>query len=159
MKTCVFAGTFDPITNGHVFVINKCLEAFDKVVIAVGVNVDKTPTFTLQERMEMIKLAFNGQTRVEVKEFSGMLVDFMRENEIKINVRGLRDERDYQYETTMAQYNLDLYPDLVTLYMPTPLSLSHVSSSAMRNIIKNGGDISLYVPKEVATKIKNIKNI
>lgn len=159
MKTCVFAGTFDPITNGHVFVINKCLEAFDKVVIAVGVNVDKTPAFSVSERVKMIKLAFDGQERVEVKEFNGMLVEFMRENNIKINVRGLRDERDYLYETTMAQYNLDMYPELITMYVPTPLSLSHVSSSAMRNIIKNGGDLSQYVPNEVVKFIKTTKKI
>lgn len=159
MKTCVFAGTFDPITNGHLYVISKCLKAFDKVVIAVGVNVDKTPAFTIDERVKMIKLALEGQDGIEIKEFSGMLVDFMRENGIKINVRGLRDQHDYQYETTMAQYNLDMYPDLITLYMPTPLSLSHVSSTAIRNIIKNGGDLSLYLPEAVASFIRQSKKL
>ena len=157
MKTCVFAGTFDPITNGHVFVINKCLEAFDKVVVAVGVNVDKTPAFSVEQRMEMIRRAFCNNKNVEVKSFSGMLVDFMRENQIKINVRGLRNQEDYCYETTMAQYNLDMYEDLITMYIPTPLSLAHVSSSTMRNILKNGGDLSIYVPEAVDTYIKELK--
>ena len=146
MKTCVFAGTFDPVTKGHQFVIEKCLETFDKVVVAVGKNVDKKPTFSLEERVEFIKAAFSGNDRVEVATFDGMLVDFMKERKIIHTVRGIRDVDDYKYETTMARYNTDMYPEVITLYIPTPTDLTYISSSAIRNIIGLKSDFSGYVP-------------
>lgn len=155
MKTCVFAGTFDPITNGHKFVIDKCLEMFDKVFVAVGVNVDKKPMFSLEQRLEMIALTYKCDERVVIKQFDGMLVDFMKENEILVNVRGIRDQDDYKYETTMERYNRDMYGDIITVYIPTPKELVHVSSSAMRNIIGLKGDLSGYVPSAVSEYIKN----
>ena len=148
MKSCVFAGTFDPFTNGHAFVVEKCLETFDKVVVAVGVNVDKKPLFNLNERMEIIKAVYKTNKNVEVCSFDGMLVDFMKERDIKFTVRGLRDSDDYKYETTMARYNQDMWKDVVTLFIPTPPELCYVSSSAMRNIIGIGSSFSEYVPKE-----------
>ena len=146
MKTCVFAGTFDPITKGHEYVIEKCLETFDKVVVAVGVNVDKKPMFTLEERTAFIKAAFKDNERVEVATFDGMLVDFMKKKGIIHTVRGLRDESDYKYETTMARFNVDMYPEVITLYIPTPVDLTYISSSAIRNVINLRADISSYVP-------------
>ncbi len=157
MKVCVFAGTFDPITKGHEFVIEKCLEMFDKVVVALGVNQDKTPMFSLEQRKQMISLAFSGEKRVEVKEFSGMLTDFMRENGIKINVRGIRNQDDYKYETTMERFNRDMYSDMITLYIPTPNDLVYVSSTAIRNILTMGADASGYLPQAVCDYIKTIQ--
>ena len=156
MKTCVFAGTFDPFTLGHEYVVNKCLEIFDKVIIAVGVNVTKRPFFTEEERVKIIKTAFDGNDKIEVVTYTGMLVDFMRDNGVKVTVRGIRNDEDYKYETTMAQYNQDMYSECVTLYIPTPLSLAHVSSSAMRNIISLKGDISAYVPQKSVDLINEI---
>jgi pantetheine-phosphate adenylyltransferase len=156
MKTCVFAGTFDPFTKGHEYVVNKCLDIFDKVVIAVGVNVSKQPYFDLEERIEIIKNIFNGNDKIEICSYSGMLVDFMRDKGVVTTVRGIRNQDDYKYETTMAQYNQDMYPECITLYIPTPLSLAHVSSSAMRNIISLKGDISPYVPKNSVELINKI---
>lgn len=160
MKKCVFAGTFDPITNGHSYVVDKCLEMFDQVVIAVGVNVDKTPAFTLEQRIKMIKSVYGDNDKILVKSFSGMLVDFMKENDILINVRGIRDQDDYKYETTMARYNKDMYPKIITVFIPTPAELTYVSSSAVRNIINLKSDFSAYVPKpvlEIANKIIKAK--
>ena len=157
MKQCVFAGTFDPLTKGHEFVIEKCLEMFDKVVVALGVNQDKTPMFLLEDRKQMILNTFANEKRVEVKEFNGMLTDFMKENGIKINVRGIRNQDDYKYETTMERYNSDMYKDMITLYIPTPKELVHVSSSAIRNILNMGADASEYLPKTVVDYIKTIK--
>ena len=156
MKTCVFAGTFDPFTQGHEYVVNKCLDIFDKVIIAVGVNVSKQPYFDLEERIEIIKNTFNGNDKIEICSYSGMLVDFMRDKGVVTTVRGIRNQDDYKYETTMAQYNQDMYPECITLYIPTPLSLAHVSSSAMRNIISLKGDISPYVPKNSVELINKI---
>ena len=158
MKTCVFAGTFDPITNGHVFVIEKCLQIFDKVVIALGVNQDKKPLFSLEDRKAMISLAFKGEKRIEIAQFDGMLVDFMKKNDILVNVRGIRDLDDYKYETTMERYNRDMFNEMTTIYIPTPKELVHVSSSAMRNILNIGGEILEYVPKSVCEFIKAKKS-
>ena len=154
MKVCVFAGTFDPFTKGHAFVVEKCLETFDKVVVAIGVNTEKKPMFSLEERKQMISLAFNGEDRVEVVSFSGMLTDFMKKNGIKVNVRGIRDIDDYKYETTMERYNRDMYPEMTTIYIPTPKELVHISSSAMRNILDLKGDASEYLPSGVLEFIK-----
>ena len=120
MKVCVFAGTFDPITKGHAFVIEKCLETFDKVIVAVGVNVDKTPAFNLEQRVEMIKRAYKNEPRVIVETFSGMLVDFMKSKGVTFNVRGIRDVKDYEYETTMERYNRDMYPEINFIFRPHP---------------------------------------
>lgn len=154
MKTCVFAGTFDPFTTGHLYIANKCLDLFDKVIIAVGTNVDKKPLFKDSVRIEAIKSIFNGNDRVVVECFSGMLTDFMKKNNVSITVRGLRNQEDYNYENIMAQYNQDLFPEITTVYIPTPLSLCHVSSTAIRNIINSKGDFSSYVPKESLTILK-----
>ncbi len=158
MKVCVFAGTFDPITNGHVFVIDKCLEMFDKVIVVLGINQDKKPMFSLAQRKEMISLVYKNQPRVEVAEFNGMLVDFMKEKGVKINVRGIRDLDDYKYETTMERYNRDMYNKMITIYVPTPKELVHISSSAMRNILNIGGDASEYLPKQILQVIKAEKS-
>lgn len=156
MKKCVFAGTFDPITNGHAYVIEKCLAMYDEIVIAVGVNVDKRPTFDLNERIEMINSVYGSNPKITVQSFSGMLTDFMKENQILINVRGIRDQDDYKYETTMARYNKDMYPEIITVFMPTPAELTYVSSSAVRNIINLRADFSAYVPKPVWEIAKEI---
>lgn len=156
MKTCVFAGTFDPLTKGHEFVIRKCLEIFDKVVVAVGVNVDKKPMFSLSERTDMIKNTFLGDDRVVVQTFTGMLVDFMKESGVTVNVRGIRDLDDYKYETTMERYNRDMYPKMTTLYIPTPKELVHISSSAMRNILELKGNVDEYVPNAVEEYIDKL---
>ena len=154
MKVCVFAGTFDPFTKGHAFVVEKCLETFDKVVVAIGVNTEKKPMFSLEDRKQMISLALGGEDRVEVVSFSGMLTDFMKQNGIKVNVRGIRDIDDYKYETTMERYNRDMYPEMTTIYIPTPKELVHISSSAMRNILGLNGDASEYLSSGVLEFIK-----
>lgn len=157
MKKCVFAGTFDPLTKGHAFVIEKCASLFDQVVIAIGVNVDKNPMFSLSDRKKMIENTFKGVKNISVQTFSGMLVDFMKQNEITVNVRGIRDADDYKYELTMERFNRDMYSDMTTLFMPTPKELVHVSSSAIRNIIDLNGSIEEYVPKAVCDYISALK--
>ena len=156
MKTCVFAGTFDPFTNGHAYVVDKCLEVFDKVIVAVGVNVDKKPLFTDDERVQSIKEIYNGDDRVLVKKYSGMLVDFMRREGVKVTVRGIRNEDDYKYETTMARYNADMYPEVITIYVPAPTDLTYVSSSAIKNIIDLNGNFDKYVPEKAAAYLKSV---
>ncbi|MBE7087013.1 MAG: pantetheine-phosphate adenylyltransferase [Clostridiales bacterium] len=156
MKTCVFAGTFDPVTTGHEDMIIRCAKMYDKVVVAIGKNGEKLPFFTLEERVEILKSAFKDYKNVEIATFDGMLIDFMKERNIKINVRGLRNERDYTYETEMACYNQDYYPELITVYLPTPKNLTYVSSSAVRKIIAIGADVSEYIPSGAVKVVKEI---
>lgn len=154
MKTCVFAGTFDPFTNGHAYVVEKCLEMFDNVIIAVGVNVDKTPLFNEEQRVNAIKKIYSDESRVEVLTYDGMLADFMKQKGVKMTVRGIRNQDDYKYETTMAHYNQDMYPEIITVYIPTPVELTYVSSSAIRNILELNGEIKEYVPHAIADYLK-----
>ena len=156
MKTCVFAGTFDPVTTGHEDMINRCASMYDKVVVAVGNNSEKNPYFTIEERVQILKTAFSGYKNVEIATFDGLLIDFMKERGIKINVRGLRNERDYTYETEMACYNQDFYPELITVYLPTPKNLTYVSSSAVRKIIAIGADASEYIPRQAVELVKEL---
>ncbi len=156
MKTCVFAGTFDPFTTGHEYVVEKSLQLFDKVIIAVGVNNEKTPLFSLQERVKILKEIYNGDERVEIKEFSGLLVNFMKENGLNIYVRGVRNEEDYKYENTMHKFNIDFYKDLITVYIPTPNELEHVSSTSVKSIINMNAEFEKYVPKNSVNIIYQI---
>ncbi|MBQ7348901.1 MAG: pantetheine-phosphate adenylyltransferase [Clostridia bacterium] len=155
MKTCVFAGSFDPFTKGHAFVVDKCLEIFDKVIIAVGVNADKKPMLSEHKRISLIEKIYDDK-RVSVESFDGMLVDFMKKKGVKVTVRGIRNQDDYKYETTMASYNKDMYPEVITLYIPTPAELSYVSSSAIRNIIELNGNFDAYMPERGAEYLKEL---
>ena len=154
MKTCVFAGSFDPFTIGHQEVVDKCLEMFDGVIIAVLNNQDKNPMFSVEKRVEFINALYGNDKRVSVKCWNGLLVDFMRENGVTINVRGVRNADDYKYENNMTYFNSDMYPELITVYLPSKLSLSHVSSSAIRSLIKAGGDAKDYIPEKIYSLIK-----
>ncbi len=158
MKTCVFAGTFDPFTTGHEYVVEKSLKLFDKVVIAVGVNNEKSPLFSLDERLKILKTIYADNPMVEVKEFNGLLVEFMKENGYEIYVRGVRNEEDYKYENNMHKFNLDFYSDLITVYIPTPNQLEHVSSSAVKSIIKMRVGYERYLPEKSISVIKEILN-
>ncbi len=154
MKECVFAGTFDPFTIGHYEVVEKCLKMYDKVVVAVLNNHDKTPMFTADDRVNLIKKIYKDNEKVVVKQSDGLLVDFMRENDIKINVRGIRNAEDFKYENNMVYFNQEMYPDLITVYIPASLSKTHVSSTAIRSLIKAKGDVSQYVPESIREDIK-----
>lgn len=154
MKNCVFAGTFDPFTVGHKDVVEKCLKMFDGVVIAVMNNHDKQPLFTADERVGFIKKIYGGDPRVTVEHSDGLLVDFMKERGITVNVRGIRNAEDFKYETNMFYYNQDMYKDLITVYLPASLNRLHVSSTAIRSLIKAKADIAAYVPEEISEDIK-----
>ena len=147
MRTCVFAGTFDPITKGHEKVVKTCLSLFDEVVVAVGVNAGKTPLFSREERVELVKKTFDGIKGVKVATFDGLLVDFMRANGYEINVRGVRNVDDYKYETEMFNYNTDMYPELKTVYVPATSDSVYISSSALRSLYRAGGDLGMYLPE------------
>lgn len=153
-KVCIYPGSFDPMTLGHVDIIRRACSLFDKVIVAVLHNPAKKGCFTVEERMGMIRVACAGLPQVEVKAFDGLLVDAVKKTGAHAVVRGLRAISDFESEKTMAQLNAELLPGMETLFMMTKPEHSHVSASAVREIASFGGDFSQYVPACNVEKIR-----
>lgn len=153
MKKCVFAGTFDPPTVGHEDIVKKCLNLFDEVVVALLVNPEKKQLFSEEDRLRLLRAAFGGYARVRVVRYSGMLVDLMRQEGSRIYVRGLRNPSDYEYESAMDYVNTELYPDLITVYLPTRREHLAVSSGNVRQLLSFGRDVSGYLPLPIREQV------
>ncbi len=156
MKTCLFAGTFDPFTIGHLQVVNKALETFEKVVIAIGENDEKKPFFSLEERLKIIRVIFEQDKRITVTFFKGYLVDFMAKNGLIYNVRGIRNGKDFEYESRMEEFNSRRYPSLITLYYPVNDRMQEISSTQVRLVMEKGGDLSNLIPEKGLNIINSI---
>ncbi len=155
LRVAVYPASFDPITNGHVDLITRASRLFDRVVVAVGKNVGKSGLFSLEERLEMIEDAVSGLERVDVDVIDGLLVDYVRAKGAQVVLRGLRVLADFEYEFEMAMMNSHMYPDFETVYMMTSAKWFFVSSSRLREIASFGADVSEFVPKLVARKMKD----
>jgi len=149
----IYPGTFDPVTNGHIDIIERAHRRFQTVVVAVSQNPGKVPLFTLEERIGMVKEVVAGRQGVEVDSFDGLLVDYAKRRGIGILVKGLRAVTDFEYELQMAQMNHRL-AEVETLFMVATPSHSFLSSSLVKEIARFGGDVSSFVPAEVARKMK-----
>lgn len=154
----VFPGTFDPITNGHVDLIERAARLFPHVVIAVAENKRKNPFFNLTERVEMVKGALTNLSHVEVLGFSSLLVDFANEQGAKAIIRGLRAVSDFEYEFQLANMNRRLMPEIETLFLTPAEQFSFISSSLVMEIAKLGGDVSTFVPPTVEKALKKIQS-
>ena len=146
MKICVYPGSFDPVTNGHIDIIDRASRLCDRLIVAVLINNSKNPVFTLEERVELLKCALKDKPKVEIESFSGLLVDFMNRKNATAIVKGLRAVSDFEYELQMAMLNKNLNPDIETLFMMTSINYSYLSSSAVRELARNGGKIDGLVP-------------
>ena len=153
MKIALCPGTFDPITLGHVDIVERGLKVFDHIIIAVSQN-PSSCLFSGEERLEMVKETFRNRSNVEVKGFEGLLSEFAQELGIKVILRGLRTISDFEYENQMANANRFMVSDLDTLFMVTAGKYSHLSSSLIREILNFNGDISGMVPNQVESQIK-----
>lgn len=153
MITAIYPGTFDPITLGHLDVIKRTAALFDKVVVAVVMNIEKSPMFEIDERVELIKKAVKAFPNVEVDCSIELLADFARQYENPVIIKGLRNLVDYEYETTMAVFNKKLNPQLETFFITANQEFTYVSSSAVRQLAAYGSDLSDYVPAEVIEAI------
>ena len=157
MITAIYPGTFDPVTNGHVDVIERAAGIFDRLVIGVVGNPQhKQPMFTLDERVDFLKEALAGLENVEVDVFSQLVVDFARKWEAKAIVKGLRVISDFEWEFQMNQLNRHLAPDVETLYVMSSPQVSFVSSSGVKEIAAFGGDVSELVPEPVARRFREL---
>ena len=154
MKVAIYPGSFDPITNGHIDVIERAAELFGKVIVAVIRNPEKKPQFSLDERVEMLKQSLDRLKNVEVDSFDGLLVDYAKKKNANIIVRGLRAVSDFDYEFQMALTNRKMAPQIETLFFMTDYKYSYLSSSFVKQIARLGGDINELVPAPVAKKLK-----
>ena len=155
MKTAVYPGSFDPVTNGHLDIIRRAAEIFDKVIVAVFVNKSKKSAFTVNERVEMLQKATAEFDNVEITSSDKLVVQFMKEKNIRILIKGLRMISDFEYEFQMALANREQCPDIETLFMMTSSELSHVSSSLVRELAGYGGDLAKLVPPQCIDTIYN----
>lgn len=148
----VFPGSFDPITLGHRSIVLRALPLFDELYVAVGVNSEKRSTFPLEDRINWIKDIFKDYPQVKVEAYEGLTADFCKKVGAKFIVRGLRCGSDFEYENMIGHANKRLHPELETIFLLTESELVGVSSSVVRDIFKNGGDVSRFVPEEVKLK-------
>lgn len=149
----VYPGSFDPITNGHLDIILRASKLCDKLIVAVGRNESKKPSFTVEERIDFIRSSLEGRDDIVVTSFSGLLADFVRKTGAKTVIKGLRAMSDFEYEFQMALLNKNLEPDMETLFMMTNVNYSYLSSSAVKEIAKNGGNIEGLVPECIREKV------
>ena len=151
MKKAVFPGSFDPITNGHFDIINRGVSLFDEVIVAIGVNAEKKYLFSLEERERFIEEAFKDQPKVKVITYSGLTIDLCKKEKADFILRGLRNPADFEFEKAIAHTNRVL-SKIETVFLLTAAGTSYISSSIVRDVLRNGGDISKLVPESVLTK-------
>jgi pantetheine-phosphate adenylyltransferase len=145
----VYAGSFDPVTNGHVDLIERTSKLFQAVIVALGVHPNRTPLFNVDERLALLSEVARPYANVKVDSFDGLLIDYCRSVGARVIVRGLRAATDFEYELQIAHANADLMPDIDTIFLPTRTNYGFVSASLVRDIAIHGGDVSRYAPPVV----------
>lgn len=153
MITAIYPGTFDPVTLGHLDIIKRTARIFDRLVVSVVMNIDKSPMFDIDERVELIRASVAGIPNVEVDSSIELLADFAKKYENPIVIKGLRNHVDYEYETTMAVFNKRLNENLETFFITADQKYTYLSSTAVRQLAMYGADLEDYVPKPVAEAV------
>lgn len=157
MRTALFPGTFDPITLGHTDIIDRCIDMFDKIIIGIGVNASKQPMFPTEQRIEWINTIYKDQPKIEVLTYTGLTVQFCEEHDISVIIRGLRTVGDFEYEKAIADMNQMLNPQIETIFLACSAKYSSFSSTLVRDVIRNQGDSSLFLPMEIKGHIHEIQ--
>jgi pantetheine-phosphate adenylyltransferase len=151
MKKAIFPGSFDPITNGHYDIIKRGVSLFDEVIVAIGVNAEKKYMFSLEERKRFIEEAFKDEPKVRVISYSGLTIDLCKNENAEFILRGLRNPADFEFEKAIAHTNR-VMSKIETVFLLTAARTSFISSSIVRDVLRNGGDISQLVPESVLAK-------
>ncbi len=152
-RIAIYPGSFDPVTRGHEDLIRRALHFADRVIVAVAVNPGKQPLFSLDERVELLRVVLEGERHVDVRSFDGLLANFARANGAKIIIRGLRAVSDFDYESQMALMNRKLFPELETVFLVPAVHLTYLSSSIVREVAHLGGDVSAFVHPAVVSAL------
>ena len=151
MRRALFPGSFDPITLGHFDIIKRGVQLFDEVVVAIGINADKKYMFSLEERKAFIENAFKNEPKVKIMTYKGLTIDFCKEIKAEFILRGLRNPADFEFEKAIAHTNRKL-SKIETVFLLTAASTSYISSSIVRDVIRNNGDYTVLVPDSVRVK-------
>ena len=146
MRTAVFPGSFDPFTKGHEDVVLRGLEIFDQVIVAIGINTSKKYFFSLEDRMAMVKEVFKDEPRIIVESFQKLTIEYCKEKNAPFILRGLRDSADFSYERNISQVNQAMWPEVETIFLITTPKFAAISSTILREILRNKGDISEFIP-------------
>ena len=154
MKLAVYPGSFDPLTNGHVDIIERGTHLFDKIIVAILVNVEKSPLFTMEERVEIVREVFKGRPNVEVDTFNGLLVDYARKRRASAIVRGIRAVSDFEFEFQMALMNRRLSPNVETVFMMPAEQYTYISSRLIKEVFALGGRVHGLVPDMVEERLR-----
>lgn len=154
IKKAIYPGTFDPLTLGHLDIVERALKIFDEITIAVALSSDKKPLFSLDDRVEMAKACFSQFKNVNVESYDNLLVDFATQKQTPIIIRGLRAISDFEYELQLGYANQSLNPDIETVYLMPSLEYAFISSSVVRSILKHNGDASHLLPPSVKKLIE-----
>lgn len=154
MVSALYPGSFDPVTRGHLDLVERALPLFDHLTVAIAINSQKTPTFTAEERVQMLQEVLPQDSRLSVTTFRGLVVDFCRPKGIGAILRGVRTVSDFEYEYQMALTNRHLAPAIETVFVMPSVQYSYVSSSLIREIVRNGGDVSSFLPPPVERRLR-----
>lgn len=153
MRIALFPGTFDPITLGHTDIIDRSLDLFDKVIIGIGENINKQTMFTVEQRMSWINNIYQDIPKVEVKSYHGLTVEFCNEINATCIIRGIRTVSDFEYEKAIADMNQLLNPQIETIFLACTAKYASFSSTLVRDVIRNNGDSSLFLPMEIHSPV------
>lgn len=148
-RICLFPGTFDPVTLGHIDILNRGLRLFDKIVIGIGINAAKAPMFSPEQRMEWFQQIFKNEAKIEVRTYDSLTVNFCREIGARFILRGIRYVSDFEYEKTIADANRALDKNIETIFLTGEPKYTSVASTIVRDILKHGGDASPFLPEAV----------
>ena len=156
-RIAIYPGTFDPVTNGHIDIIRRALNIFDKLIVSVALNPRKNPLFSIEQRVNFIRQGLKGIKHVEILPFDNLLTDFAQANNASVIIKGLRAVSDFEYELQMGLMNRNLDESIETLFMIPSQEYAFLSSSFVKEIAKHGGDIHKLVPKIVVEKLSEIR--
>lgn len=150
-KIALFPGSFDPITNAHMDILSRSLPLFDKVFVGVGLNSTKQSYFSAEIRLKMLQEVFKNNPKIEVVTYEGLTVEYCKKVKAKYMIRGIRSTSDFEYEKAISQMNHAMHPEIESIFILSKPGFSAISSTIVRDIIRNGGDVSKFVPKEIVS--------